>query len=110
MRPETVIMAAAIFMILWRLRPRRHRHSFIYRHYIDNQSRLWRFRRWLWFWTSNHRCEKCHTRVKLHSSNPRRRATFDHKNYDHLLFERRGRDIRMLCWPCHHAKDAWRHR
>jgi hypothetical protein len=116
-QPETLILVVAIVLVLIACRPRhgrrrvgrrrvRNHHSFLYRHYIDNNSRLWRFRRWQWFMTSNKHCEKCGTRVCLHRNSLSRRfgatpAQFHHLNYQHVAFERRGRDIQMLCERCH---------
>jgi hypothetical protein len=112
---ETLVLAGLIVLVLHVLsHPKRRRaarrrgHTWFYEAYLG--SRLWKFRRWLWFWTSNHRCAKCHHRVRLHSPDPHRRANFHHLNYRHIGRERRGRDIQMLCAPCHMRTDAWRHR
>ena len=76
---ETVVLAVCLSLLLLSLRmwtaPRsgRSRHSFVYRHYIDNRSTLWRFRRWQWYVTSRRRCAKCNCKVSLHRGNWRRR-------------------------------------
>lgn len=120
MSAETIVLALLIAVVLGlALRvdhalhpPVRRRHSWLYRHYM--KSHLWRFRRWLWYWTSSRRCEECHQKMVLHRRGLRWRLgaevmTVHHRNYRRLGHEHRS-DVRLLCWPCHSAKDAWRHR
>lgn len=112
--PETVVMATILFAFIVAIRPirfkgRRHNHSWRYRWYIDNNSWLWRLRRWEWYWTRGRRCAKCGVRVCLHGKGMRWQlgasvAQFHHLNYRHLCFERYGRDIQMLCGGCHYRR------
>lgn len=115
MSAETYIIAVLLVALCYAVRPRRrrHRHSWLYRHYL--RSPLWKFRRWLWYWTSSRRCEKCRQKLVLHARGVRYRLgaepmTVHHKHYRNLGHERRGRDVELLCWPCHSRRDAWRHR
>jgi hypothetical protein len=104
---ETAIAAGLIVFLVMSVRPRkrgrrrRNRHSFVYRHYIDNNSRLWRTRKNVWYYTHRHRCAKCGCHLSRHRTRWSEGANFNHLNYNHLLFERWGRDIEMICRPCH---------
>jgi 5-methylcytosine-specific restriction endonuclease McrA len=81
-----------------------HRHSLLYDLYM--RSALWRFRRWLWFYGGDRRCEGCGNRLRLHGPGPRT-LTVHHRTYRRLGRERRS-DVQLLCWLCHSAADAWR--
>lgn len=115
MSTETLIVAGLILAIvlLLRGRGRRSRHSRLYDWYM--KSHLWRLRRWLWYWTSDRKCEECGHRMVLHARGYRHRwlrqpvVTVHHKNYRRLGHEHRS-DVSLLCWPCHSRKDSWRHR
>lgn len=115
-----LILAALVVVAMVGRRRRRpygrrpNGHSLIYYVYVDRRSALWRFRRWLWYYTSNRRCEECGCRLALHHHGVQYALgssvlSVHHKNYTHLLFERRGRDVELLCEDCHLARDAWRH-
>ena len=107
--------AALTLALLWlvrrvlRLRGRR-RHSWLYRSYLEGGllSPLWRARRYIWFYSSRRRCEKCGCRISLHGGR-HPVATFHHKTYRHLGRERRS-EVSMLCWRDHARQDAWRFR
>lgn len=115
MSNETLIIAGLLLVLAVILRrPFSHgrkRHSWFYDAYM--KSHLWRLRRWLWYWTSNRRCERCHRRMVLHAKGVRYRfgapvVTVHHHNYRRLGREHRS-DVELLCWPCHSRQDAWRH-
>lgn len=113
MSPETWVLAGGILILcILVTRPRRRRrHSRFYDWYL--KSSLWKIRRWLWYWTSDRRCEKCRCRTVLHKRGVRYRlgtpvVTIHHKHYRSLGRERR-RDVELLCWPCHARTDYWRH-
>lgn len=116
MNSGTIILAGIILIVVLAVRPKRKRkgHSWFYEWYI--KSSLWKFRRWLWYWTSRRRCEKCNAKLVLHAKDVgrfrRRNArtmTVHHKTYRRLGHEHR-RDVQLLCWPCHSARDAWKHK
>ncbi len=113
---EAIVVAACViagFYVVGDRRSgrRRPRHSFVYRHYIDNNSRLWRTRKFVWYWTSSRRCKQCGRRLAApgHGSPRRPVVTFHHVTYARLGRERRS-DVRLLCWPCHSHADSWRYR
>jgi len=93
-------------------------HSLLYRAYMG--SSLWQLRRWLWWRSSDRRCEDCGCRLELHryaygaaydaqepDPDPARVMTVHHLNYRRLGRERRS-DVALLCWSCHCKRDPFR--
>lgn len=115
MNAEALIFAAAILALVLAVRRpfrKRQKQSRFYRWYM--KSSLWKARRAVWYWFSDRRCEKCRRKMVLHPKGMRYRlgaetVTVHHKHYRSLGHERR-RDVELLCWPCHSAKDAYRFR
>jgi 5-methylcytosine-specific restriction endonuclease McrA len=99
MRHATVPLTLITLLALGALRHgARRRHSLRYRLYL--RSPMWRMRRRLWILQARGRCQDCGRWWG-------RRLTIHHLTYRRLGHERR-KDIRVLCWRCHHARHDFR--
>ena len=95
MTHATILITPIMVLTLRRLKRRAScRQSLRYGLYL--RSPLWRARRRLWILQANGRCQDC-------GRWQGRQLTIHHLNYQRLGHERRD-DVRVLCWPCHHAR------